>query len=275
MRSWLTLFVLVLLQADPARILSDRLGFSPSEVDQARTGQPVVKMLTSSQREELGIVGAIRLSGKKERLADWLRNIEHFRNSAQLGTTHVVPIPPTAEAFAGVPADQNVREDLFRWAAAYASSGACAYPDDLRRLMQQARTVNDLSPEFVSFLTAYPKTPLGNVDQLIYWASMPADSGSESIISVHHLSVYHPPGREVWIADKTIYSTRYIDAGVLAIALYDAPDTNGFYAIAGSRVKSSELARPAAALLRGRIERSAADTVKTYLEWLRDSLAQS
>jgi hypothetical protein len=273
MRAWLALFVLVLLQPDPARILSDRLGFSPSEIDQASAGQPVVKMLTSSQREELGIVGAIRLSGKKERLADWLRNIEHFRNSAQLGTTHVVPMPPTVDAFAGVPADQKAREDLFRWAAAYVSSGACAYPDDMRRLMEQARTVNDLSPEFVSFLTAYPKTPLGNVDQLIYWAAMPADS--DSIISVHHLAVYHPPGREVWIADKTIYSTRYIDAGVLAIALYDAPDANGFYAIAGSRVKSSELARTAAALLRGRIERSVADTVKTYLEWLRDSLAST
>ena len=264
---------LVLLQPDPTRILSDRLGFSPSEVDQARAGQPVVKMLTSSQREELGIVGAIRLSGKKERLADWLRNIEHFRNSAQLGTTHVVPMPPTAEAFAGVPADQNVREDLFRWASAYVSSGACAFPDDMRRLMQQARTLNDLSPEFVSFLTGYPKTPLADVDQLIYWASMPGDS--ESIISVHHLAVYHPPGREVWIADKTIYSTRYIDAGVLAIGLYDAPDANGFYAVVGSRVKSGELSRMGANLVRGRIEHGVADTVKMYLEWLRDSLAQS
>lgn len=259
-------------QTDPERILVDHLQFSADEIASARGGQPVVKALWTAENDEIGFAGAMRLTGKKERLADWLRNIEHFRNSAQLGTTHVVPMPPTVDAFAGVPADQNVREDLFRWAAAYVSSGACAYPDDMGRLMQQARTVNDLSPEFVSFLTAYPKTPLGNVDQLIYWASMPADS--ESIISVHHLAVYHPPGREVWIADKTIYSTRYIDAAVLAIALYDAPDANGFYAIVGSRVKSSELARPAAALLRGRIERGAADTVKTYLEWLRDSLAQ-
>jgi hypothetical protein len=273
MRAWLALLLLALVQPDPARILSDRLGFSPGEVEQARTGQPVVKMLTTSHSEELGIVGAIRLSGKKERLADWLRNIEHFRNSAQLGTTHVVPMPPSAEAFAGVQADQTVREDLFRWAAAYVSSGACAYPNEMRQLIQQARTLNDLSPEFVAFLAGYPKTPLANVDQLIYWASMPADS--ESVVSVHHLAVYHPPGREVWIADKTIYSTRYIDAGVLAIGLYDAPDGNGFYAIAGSRVKSGELSRTMAKLVRGRIEQSVGDTVKTYLEWLRDSLAQS
>src|SRR5215831_9908913 len=104
MRACLALLLLVLLQPDPTRILSDRLGFSPNEIGQARAGQPVVKMLTTSERQDLGIVGAIRLSGKKERLADWLRNIEHFRNSAQLGTTHIVPMPPTAAAFAGVPA---------------------------------------------------------------------------------------------------------------------------------------------------------------------------
>jgi hypothetical protein len=273
MRGWPALLLLALAQADPARVLSDRLGFSASELDQARSGQPVVKMLATTAREELGIVGAIRLSGKKERLADWLRNIEHFRNSAQLGTSHVVPMPPAAAAFDGVPADQGVRDDLFRWAAAYVTSGATGYPDDTRRLIQQASTVNDLAPEFVAYLAAYPKTPLANVDQLVYWASAPADS--TSIVSVHHLVVYHPPGREVWIADKTIYASRYIDAGVLAIGLYDEPGGSGFYAIVGSRVKSSELASTAAALLRGRIERSAADTVKTYLEWLRDSLAQS
>ena len=272
MRAWTVLLLLALVQTDPTRILSDRLGFSAGEVDQARNGQPIVKILTSSAREELGIAGAIRLSGKKERLADWLRNIEHFRNSAQLGTTHVVPMPPAAAAFAGAPAEQNVREDLFRWAAAYASSGATAYPDDLRRLIQQSRTLNDLAPEFVAYLTDYPKTALANVDQFVYWATAPDEP---TILSVHHLAVYHPPGREVWIADKTIYATRYIDAGILAIALYDAPGGDGFYAIAGTRVKSSELARTAAALIRGRIERSAGDTVKMYLEWLRDSLAHS
>jgi hypothetical protein len=272
MRSLLPL-LLVLLAADPVRILSERFAFTSAEVAQARDGKPVVKVLATASREEFGMAGAIRLSGKKERLADWLRNIEHFRNAAQLGTTHVVPMPPAAAAFDGVPAEPRVREDLFRWVAAYMTSGATPYPDDMRRLIDQARAVNDLAPEFVSYLAAYPKTSLANVDQVFYWTSMPADM--TSIVSVHHLAVYHPPDREVWIADKTIYATRYIDAGVLAIALYDAPGGDGFYAIVGGRVKSSELARPAVALLRGRVERNAADTVKMYLEWLRDSLAQS
>jgi hypothetical protein len=261
------------VQTDPTRILTDRLGFSAAEVDQARSGQPVVKVLTMNVRDELGMVGAIRLSGKKERLKEWLRNIEHFRNSAQLGTTHVVPMPPAAAAFAGVPAEPKVRDDLLGWAAAYVNNGATAYPDELRQLMQQARAMRELAPEFSTYVAQYPKKPLKGVDQLLYWSAI--DTGSTPIVSVHHLVVYHPPGREVWIADKTIYATRYIDAGVLAIALYDAPDGNGFYAIVKSRVTSSELSGAGARLFRGSIERNAADTVKVYLEWLRDSLAQS
>lgn len=270
---WLVLLLLAFVQTDPARILADRLGFSASEIDQVRSGQPVVKVLPTSAREELALVGAIRLSGKKERLADWLRNIEHFRNSAQLGTTHLVPMPPTPDAFAGVPAEPKVRDDLFRWTAAYGNDGATAYPDDLRRLIQQARTVNDLAPEFLAYLAGYPRATLPDVDQLFYWASAPSDS--TPIVSVHHLVVYHPAGREVWIADKTIYATRFIDAGVLAIALYDSPGGDSFYAIVGSRLTSSDLAGAGATILRRRIDRSAIDTVKTYLEWLRDSLAQS
>lgn len=258
--------------ADPERMLTDRLGFSSADVAQARSGQAIVKMLPSAQREYLGLAGAIRLSGTKERLADWLRNIEHFRNSAQLGTTHVVPMPVAREGFAGVPADDSVRDTLFRYASAYAGGGdVAAGTHDTRALLQQATTLSELAPEFVAYLTEYPKTTLAGVDQLLYWSAMPEP---DSMIAVHHLVVYHPAGREVWIADKTIYATRYIDAGVVAIALYDTPGAGGFYAIAGSRVKSSELAGAAAAVLRRRIERTAADTVKIYLEWLRDSLSQ-
>ena len=43
------------------------------------------------------------------------------------------------------------------------------------------------------------------------------------------------------IADKTVYSSRYLDVGALVISLQDAPDRRGYYRIAGSRVKSSSL----------------------------------
>jgi hypothetical protein len=90
---------------------------------------------------------------------------------------------------------------------------------------------------------------------------------------VHHLVIHRPRAGEVWIADKNIYATRYLDAGVMVIGLYDTPDGTGYYAVAGSRIKASRLGGVAATVLRRQVERSAADTVRTYLEWLRESLA--
>ena len=131
----------------------------------------------------------------------------------------------------------------------------------------------NLAPELVGYLDGFPSVTLAGVDQLMYWSSMP--TGSVTILGVHHLVVYHPQAAETWIVDQTVYATRYFDEGVLAIALYDAPDNTGFYAVAGSRVKSSQLGSTAATLLRRRIQRSAGDTVRTYLEWIRESLAQA
>jgi len=291
MRTWAAASLLMLAAAAPQQnsqnpedILAHRFQFSSAEIGHVRNGQPIVKMLPAGSRDELAIGGAIRLPGTKERLSNWVRNIEHFRSSAQLGVTQVVPIPPTAAAFAALPADESVRNTLFGYANAYVTGGNAAvtahagpqaprsFEDDTRVLLQQATTLSALAPELVAFLDAYPKTTLAGADQLLYWSAMPADA--DAIISLHHLVVYHPPGREVWIADKTIHATRDIDAGIVAIGLYDAAGGAGFYAIAGSRVKASRLGGVAGTLLRRQVERGGIDTVKTYLEWLRDSLAQ-
>jgi len=269
---------------NPEEILTHQFQFSSAEIAQVNNGQPVVKMLGSGSRDEFAIGGAIRLPGTKERLSNWVRNIEHFRSSAQLGVTQVVPIPPTAAAFAAIPADDSVRNALFGYANAYTTGGNAgvaafagpqaprSFDNDTRVLLQQATTLSALAPELVAYLEGYPKTSLAGADQQLYWSAMPADA--DSIVGLHHLVVYHPAGREVWIADKTIHATRDIDAGIVAIGLYDAPGGAGFYAIAGSRVKASKLGGMAATLLRRQVERSGLDTVETYLEWLRDSLAQ-
>lgn len=322
---WWSIVVLLSLAAggqntriDPERMLSERFGFSDAEVTRARQGQPVVRVQADSQ--ELVVGGAIRLAGRKERLSDWLRNIEHFRNSAQLGTTHVIPSPPSAAAFAGVTldaadlaelkqcsagpcdvrlsaealgrlqrdssqAEDIVRQMLGGYTKAYMNGGHAGiaafdgpharttFADDMRQLIGRATALTALAPDLVAFLDRYPAATLPGSDQLFYWSSMPA--GSSSILSVHHLIVYRPAASEVWIADKSIYASRHIDAGLLAIGLYDAADGGGFYAVAGSRMMASQLGGVAATVLRRQVERSASDTVKMYLEWIRDSLAQA
>ncbi len=287
---------------DPERLLSERLQFTSKEVGQAREGQPVVKVQVDG--EELAAVGAIKLPGKKERLSDWIRNIAHFRGSAELGVAQIVPTPPTSAGFAGVTLDaqdldalhactaqkcdlrvpidllaQLQREgmakanDLFRQmllaeTTAYIAQGNS---EAVRALVPKAQTLTALSPDLVNFLDRYPAASLPASEQLFYWAATP--TGSVSIISLHHLIVYKPHPNEIWIADKNIYASRYFDTGVLVIALYDAPGGTGFYAVAGSRAKSGFLGGVGGTVLRRQIQRSASDTVKVYLEWLRDSLS--
>jgi len=312
-------------RADPESILTSRFGFTSAEIAKARQGQPVVRVKAGS--EELVAGGAIKLSGRKERLADWLKNIEHFRNAAELGITHVIPSPPAAAAFAGVNLDANdlvelrqcgsgkcairlsadalgrlqrdvawdtpqaaaqandiVRQMLLGYTTGYVQGGHAglgaydgpqarpSFADEMRTLIREATALTDLAPELVAYLEGYPSATLPGADQLFYWSSVTA--GSDAILSLHHLVVYRRGTNEVWVADKSLYASRFIDAGLLAIGLYDAPDGSGYYAIAGTRVRASRLGGVAGTVLRRQVQRSASDTVKMYLEWMRDSLAQ-
>jgi len=289
-------------RVDPERLLAERFQFSAADVSQVRAGAPVVKV--TSQGDELSIVGASRLPGGKERLAGWVKNIEHFRRSAELGVAQVVATPPAPAGFAGLTLDQAdldaletctankcdirlsptaeaalrrdgvsranaiFRQMLVEETAAYLEKGK---GPETHALLQRAATLGALAPELVAFFDRYPAATLPSSDQLFYWSSTPA--GSVSIVSVHHLVLYRPRADETWIVDRNVYASRYFDAGVLVIGLYDAPDGTGFYAVAGSRVRVSRLNSAAGMVLRRQIQRSAADTVKMYLEWMRDSLA--
>jgi len=293
-------------RVDPQRLLADHFQFSARDLDRVRQGEPVVKVKVEGS--ELALVGAIHLPGKKERLADWVKNIEHFRRSAELGVAGVVPTPPSAASFAAVALDASDIAELqqcqtgkcairlpadtlgrlqreVRWGTANADSQAneifrqmllgslTAYLAGGRHspLAGRATTLTAIAPELANYLARYPQATLANADHLFYWSAMPA--GSATIVSLHHLTVYRARPTEIWIADENVYASRYFDDAVLVIGLYDAPDGTGFYAVAGSRMQSSQLGGVGGTVLRRQIQRSAADSVKIYLEWMRDSLA--
>lgn len=293
---------------DPARVLADRFQFTPRELSQVNQAQPVVKAKIDG--DELALVGAVRMPGKKERLSDWVKNVAHFRRSAELGVAQIVPVPPAATAFASVALDPADLAELQHCAAGkcalrvsadalgrlqrdvqWGSPNAASQANDVFRqmllgytsaylksgnaspLVRRAVTLTAIAPELVTYLERYPQTPLSGADQLFYWSATPASS--TTILSVHHLTVYTPRPSEIWIVDTNVYASRYFDAALLLIGLYDAPDGNGFFAVAGSRMMSSQLTGVAGTVLRRQIQRSASDSVKTYLEWIRDSLGAS
>ena len=301
-------------RVDPERVLAERFRFSTDELAKARSGQPVAKLIEGADRNELAVSGAIRLEGDKNRVAEWIKNIEHFRGAADLGLARVVSVPPTVASFADLTLDATdlealrecastscdlrlsteaisdlrtkvqwgtpsaaaqastvVRQMLVSYAAAYLHGGDAALGNGFADLLQRAANLNQLVPEFARYLQQFPGETLAGVEQRLYWSTMPA--GKVSIVSLHHLVIHRGAAGEMVIADKTIYSTRYFEVGALVISLQDAVDGRGYYLIAGSRVRSSELTGIAASVLRRQIQRSAVDTVETYLSWIRDSLS--
>ena len=300
---------------DPQRLLAERFSFSQAEITQARSGQPVAKMIAGAGRDELAVGGAIRLDGDKNRVATWVQNIAHFRHAADLGLARVVDSPPTTASFADLTLDATDLADLQKctnkacdlhlpvefindvhakigpgtsntsreasalvralfveYAKAYLAGGDAALGNGFGDLLQRATTLFQLAPAFAGYLQRFPSATLDGVEQRLYWSSMPA--GKASIVSLHHLVTYRPGGGDIVIADKTIYATRYFDAGGLVISLQDAADGRGYYLIAASRMASSDLTGVAGSVLRRQIQRSAVQTVEMYLGWLKDSLAQ-
>ncbi len=86
---------------DATRTLTDRFQFTAAEVAQVDQAQPVAKLLSTSGRDELAVVGAIRIDGDMQRLVHWVRDIAAFRTAAELAHATVVPQPVTDAAFAG------------------------------------------------------------------------------------------------------------------------------------------------------------------------------
>jgi hypothetical protein len=166
-----------------------------------------------------------------------------------------------------------VRAMLAGYARAYLEGGDAAIGNDFAGLLQRATNFDHLAPALASFLRGFPAEPPAGTKHRLYWSSFP--TGKASIVSLHHLVIHQDPAGGIVIADKTIYASRYFDVGALVLSLQDSVDGRGYYLVAASRMQSSDLTGAAASLLRRQIQRAAVDTVKTYLEWVRDSLAIS
>ena len=120
---------------DPERTLTERFGFSAEEVSQARSGQPIAKMIPGRDRNELAMAGALRLDGDKQRFIDWVRNIEHFRHAAELGVTRAIGSPSTAQSFAELVLDAK---DLASLQACRPGRCDLRLPDEVMAKFQSA-----------------------------------------------------------------------------------------------------------------------------------------
>jgi hypothetical protein len=80
------------------------------------------------------------------------------------------------------------------------------------------------------------------VEQFLYWAK--GGVGTEPSITLHHLVIQREPGGSIYIANKQLYASRYMDAGLLVLSLGSHCSTNAGRSISrGSKPSGPSYAR--------------------------------
>ena len=183
---------------------------------------------------------------------------------------------------AGRRANLLTRQLLLGYAEAYLRGGDAALGaahnegqpravvDEFRALIQDARNLHALAGSLAAYLEGFPAPVEPPVESLLYWAK--GGLGPEKSITLHHLAIQRTPGG-VYVANKQLYASRYVDASLLVLWLAPPPDGRGYYLVAGLRARSSLLEGFAARLLRGKLEDESREYLRIYLDWLRKSLA--
>jgi hypothetical protein len=186
-------------------------------------------------------------------------------------------------ADAGRRANLLTRQLLLGYADAYLRGGDAALgaanneqtprlvADGFHALIQNATNLYALDKSLATYLERYPTAPSVPVEEFLYWAK--GGLGPEPSITLHHLVIQRDQGSGIFIADKQLYASRYVDASLLVLWLAPPPDGQGYYPLAGLRARSSMLEGFMARMLRGRIEEESRSFLRIYLDWLRKSLS--
>jgi hypothetical protein len=144
--------------------------------------------------------------------------------------------------------------------------------DEFHALIRNATSLYALEPSLATYLERYPAVPSVPVEEFLYWAR--GGLGPEPSITLHHLVIQRDSDAGgIFIADKQLYASRYIDASLLVLWLAPPPAGPGYYLLAGLRSRSTMLEGFTARMFRGKIAEESRSFIQIYLDWLRKSLA--
>jgi len=143
--------------------------------------------------------------------------------------------------------------------------------DQFHALIQSATNLYALASPLATYLERYPAAATVPIEEFLYWAK--GGLGPEPSITLHQVVIQRDQGSGIFIADKQLYASRYVDASLLVLWLAPPPDGKGYYLLAGLRARSTMLEGFMARMLRSRIEEESRSYIQIYLDWLRKSLS--
>ncbi|MDB4889917.1 MAG: hypothetical protein JWL61_1772 [Gemmatimonadetes bacterium] len=87
---------------EPARFLAKYIGLSPGEIEQAKRGEVVTKVLNSADRDEVALFGIVAVDASREDVMKRVRDLPNFLKSpgrTSFGTFSTPAVPADANAF--------------------------------------------------------------------------------------------------------------------------------------------------------------------------------
>ena len=93
---------------EPARFLSKYVGLSPSEIEQAKRGEVVTKVLDASDRDEVALFGIVAVNSARDAVVKSVRDLPKFLRTpgrTAFGLFSTPAVPTDVNAFAVDPGD--------------------------------------------------------------------------------------------------------------------------------------------------------------------------
>jgi hypothetical protein len=182
-------------------------------------------------------------------------------------------------------ANALMRERLLEYVKGYLQGGNAqlaeyrdkAYPlrlnDEFRSLLQPAPYTYGYTPEFQSYLEAFPRSRPKDSQDFMYWSK--EKFGLKPVISITHVIIYKrtgPGGTDVLIGSKGIYASHYFEASLGLTALVHGKDPAHSYLIYLNRSRADGLRGPLSGMKRALISTSLRDGARKNMEMVRQRL---
>lgn len=306
-------------------VLSRDLGFSAGDLADLTRGKVTKHTLAPRAPEEVGVVGAIRIRGSRDRLIAAYRDIVAFRKNAlppavAVGLFSEPPDPADLDALTTddfdlrrckvgdcdirLPTieiqrvgatidwhqpDANARASAFfkQMLLAHVQSYETGAPgriteyDDSRTpihptiaaedLIKNATYLDAFKPGLGAHMQCMWTNPLEGADDFLYWSK--ESFGPSPFVSVTHVTIAQGGPHHSVAANRDVYSSRFIDAGLSMMVASDAKgDSNSFYLLYVNRTRASALRGAMAALRRSLVERKAKGSLESSLRDIKTRL---